>query len=225
MTETTIYRWLREGLLPGEQTKRHAPWRIRLTAEIRARFVPDVPDDYLPLEHAAKQLGGARQTVLHKVQRGELEAVQVTKGRRKGYEFGCCGPELDCLINDDPRRQCDQGPGGPSRTTFSLACRKSSCPRCSTTGFLTEALEGEVELLKRLARREAGRLDPALAAVGLTGGDLGGEHHLREALVAPLLLAGALGELGQRPGCGRRLQGAEEVRELRRLAHAGISAS
>jgi hypothetical protein len=29
------------------------------------------------------------------------------------------------------------------------------------------ALEGEVELLERLAGREAGRLDPALAAVGL----------------------------------------------------------
>ena len=51
--------------------------------EIRARFVPDVPDGYLPLDEAAKRLGCARQTVLHKVQRGELHAVQVTSGRRK----------------------------------------------------------------------------------------------------------------------------------------------
>ena len=29
-------------------------------------------------------------------------------------------------------------PGGPSRITFSRACRKSSCPRCSITVFLTE---------------------------------------------------------------------------------------
>src|SRR5215218_2138612 len=29
-------------------------------------------------------------------------------------------------------------PGGPSRTTFSRACRKSSWPRCSITCFLTE---------------------------------------------------------------------------------------
>ena len=53
----TIYRWLRDGLLPGEQTTPHAPWRIRLTDEIRARFVPDVPDGYLPLDEAASASG------------------------------------------------------------------------------------------------------------------------------------------------------------------------
>ena len=77
----------RAGLLPGEQTTPHAPWRIRLTDEIRARFVPDVPDGYLPLDEAAKRLGCARQTVLHKVQRGELHAVQVISGRRKGLRI------------------------------------------------------------------------------------------------------------------------------------------
>jgi excisionase family DNA binding protein len=58
-----------------------------LTDEIRARFVPEVPDGYLPLAEAAKALGVARQTVLHKVQRGELEAIQVTNGRRKGLRI------------------------------------------------------------------------------------------------------------------------------------------
>jgi excisionase family DNA binding protein len=87
VNHTTIYRWLRAGLLPGEQTTVHAPWRIRLTDEIRARFVPHVPDDYLPLDEAAKRLGCARQTVLHKVQRGELNAVQVVNGRRKGLRI------------------------------------------------------------------------------------------------------------------------------------------
>jgi excisionase family DNA binding protein len=49
--------------------------------------VPDVPAGYLPLAEAAKRLSVARQTVLHKVQRGELEAVQVTQGRRKGLRI------------------------------------------------------------------------------------------------------------------------------------------
>jgi excisionase family DNA binding protein len=89
----TIYRWLRAGLLPGEQTTPHAPWRIRLTDEIRARFVPDVPDGFVPLAEAAKLLGVARQTVLHKVQRGELEAIQVTTGRRKGLRIQVPGVE------------------------------------------------------------------------------------------------------------------------------------
>jgi excisionase family DNA binding protein len=87
VNHTTIYRWLRAGLLPGEQTTAGAPWRIRLTDEIRGRFVPDIPDGYVPLDEAAKRLGIARQTVLHKVQRGQLHAIQVTKGRRKGLRI------------------------------------------------------------------------------------------------------------------------------------------
>jgi len=87
VSATTIRRWLTDGLLPAEQTTPHAPFRIRLTDEIRARFVPDVPDGYLPLDQAAKALGVSRQTVLHKVQRGELNAIQVTTGRRKGLRI------------------------------------------------------------------------------------------------------------------------------------------
>jgi DNA invertase Pin-like site-specific DNA recombinase len=88
---TTIRRWLADGLLPGEQTTPHAPWRIRLTDEIRERFIPEIPDGYLPLDQAARALGVARQTVLHKVQRGELHAIQVTNGRRKGLRIQVSG--------------------------------------------------------------------------------------------------------------------------------------
>ena len=48
-----------DGLLPGEQTTPHAPWRIRLTDEIRARFVPDVPDGYLPLDRGRQARSAA----------------------------------------------------------------------------------------------------------------------------------------------------------------------
>jgi DNA invertase Pin-like site-specific DNA recombinase len=87
VSTATVRRWLREGLLPGEQVTTNAPWRIRLTDEIRARFVPDIPDGYLPLNEAAKRLGVARQTVLHQVQRGQRHAVHVTAGRRKGLRI------------------------------------------------------------------------------------------------------------------------------------------
>jgi DNA invertase Pin-like site-specific DNA recombinase len=94
----TIRRWLREGLLPGEQAAPSAPWRIRLTDEIRSRFVPDIPAGYLSLADAAKALGCARQTVLHKVQRGELHAIHVTRGRRKGLAINVPAPTMDRLI-------------------------------------------------------------------------------------------------------------------------------
>jgi len=100
VTVFTIRRWLQQGLLPGEQTTPTAPWRIRLTDEVRARFVPDVPDGFVALNDAARLLGCARQTVLHKVQRGELRAIQVTNGRRKGLRIEVPGASLDRLINE-----------------------------------------------------------------------------------------------------------------------------
>jgi excisionase family DNA binding protein len=96
----TVRRWLKDGLLPGEQTTPGAPWRIRISDEIRARFVPDVPDGYLPLADAARLLGCARQTVLHRVQRGELRAIHVTRGRRKGLRIEVPAARLDQLINE-----------------------------------------------------------------------------------------------------------------------------
>jgi DNA invertase Pin-like site-specific DNA recombinase len=100
VTVCTIRRWLQQGLLPSEQTTSNAPWRIRLTDEIRARFVPNVPDGFVALNDAARLLGCARQTVLHKVQRGELRAIQVTNGRRKGLRIEVPHGSLDRLINE-----------------------------------------------------------------------------------------------------------------------------
>jgi len=91
VSTSTIRRWLREGLLPAEQATPGAPWRIRLSDEIRARFLPEIPDGFVALNEAARHLGIARQTVLHKVQRGELHAVQVTNGRRKGLRIQVAG--------------------------------------------------------------------------------------------------------------------------------------
>jgi DNA invertase Pin-like site-specific DNA recombinase len=85
--KVTIYRWLRDGFLTGEQLTPNAPWRIRIDQAVRDRVVPDVPDGWVSLDEAAAILGVARQTVLHKVQRGDLAAVHVNRGRRKGLRI------------------------------------------------------------------------------------------------------------------------------------------
>jgi predicted DNA-binding transcriptional regulator AlpA len=85
--KVTIYRWLSQGFLVGEQLTPGAPWRIRIDQAVRDRLAPEVPDGWLRLADAARALGVARQTVLHKVQRGELEAVHVNQGRRKGLRI------------------------------------------------------------------------------------------------------------------------------------------
>jgi excisionase family DNA binding protein len=83
----TLYRWIREGFITAEQITPGAPWRIRIDQALRDRIQPEAPEGWLGLDEAAKALGVARQTVLHKVQRGQLQAVHVNRGRRKGLRI------------------------------------------------------------------------------------------------------------------------------------------
>jgi excisionase family DNA binding protein len=83
----TIYRWLREGFITGEQLTPGAPWQIRIDQALLDKIQPAVPDGWLTLDQAAKALGIARQTVLHKVQRGQLNAIYLNRGRRNGLRI------------------------------------------------------------------------------------------------------------------------------------------
>ena len=87
VSRVTLYRWMHDGFVNGEQLTPGGPWHIRITDELRSRIVPQVPDGWVGLDKASKILGVARQTVLHKVQRGELQAVHVNQGRRTGLRI------------------------------------------------------------------------------------------------------------------------------------------
>ena len=84
---STIHRWLNDGFIAGEQVTPGAPWQIRITDELRARFVEEAPSGYLPMLETTMKLGISRQTVLQRVKRGEMEALLVTRGRRKGLRI------------------------------------------------------------------------------------------------------------------------------------------
>jgi len=84
---STVHRWLNEGIIPGEQLTPGAPWRIRITDELRGRFLEETPPGFLPMLEATMRLGVSRQTILQRVKRGELEAVHVRRGRRKGLRI------------------------------------------------------------------------------------------------------------------------------------------
>jgi hypothetical protein len=84
---STVHRWLNDGFIAGEQVTPGAPWQIRITDELRARFVEETPPGYLPMLEATLKLGVSRQTVLQRVKRGELEALIVIRGRRKGLRI------------------------------------------------------------------------------------------------------------------------------------------
>jgi DNA invertase Pin-like site-specific DNA recombinase len=84
---STLLRWLNDGFIAGEQVTPGAPWRVRLTDQLRGMLADDAPDGWLALHHASRALGISRQTVLQKVKRGELSAVLTRTGRRKGLRI------------------------------------------------------------------------------------------------------------------------------------------
>jgi len=92
---STLHRWLIDGFIVGEQLTPGAPWRIRMTDDLRARFVEDAPPEYLPMLETTLRLGVSRQTVLQRVKRGELEALHVRDGRRKGLRIKVVAEHLE----------------------------------------------------------------------------------------------------------------------------------
>jgi len=93
ITASTLYRWLNDGFVPGEQITPGAPWRIRLTDSVRATITDDAPDGWVPVRAATTALGVSRQTVLQRVKRGELHAVHIRAGRRKGLRIELPAPQ------------------------------------------------------------------------------------------------------------------------------------
>jgi predicted site-specific integrase-resolvase len=93
LAPSTLHRWLGDGFIAGEHDTPGAPWRIRMTDQLRNLFVDDAPDGWLAMLEATLTLGVSRQTVLQRVKRGELEAVHVRSGRRKGLRIKVSQPQ------------------------------------------------------------------------------------------------------------------------------------
>ncbi|MGW9029973.1 hypothetical protein ACWGQ5_38910, partial [Streptomyces sp. NPDC055722] len=57
------------------------------TDDLRNLFVDDAPVGWLAMLEATLAYGLSRQTLLQRVKRGELKAVHVRTGRRKGLRI------------------------------------------------------------------------------------------------------------------------------------------
>ncbi|MCP5064948.1 MAG: recombinase family protein [bacterium] len=88
VTNSTVHRWLREGLLPGRQATPGAPWRIVLTEDLRRRLGGgDAPEGWVGLGAAAKRLGLTKSHVAYLVKSGKLPAVRTRVGKREGWKI------------------------------------------------------------------------------------------------------------------------------------------
>ena len=101
---STVHRWLNDGFIAGEQLTPGAPWRIRITHDLRNRFVDEPPPGWLAMLETTLALGVSRQTVLQRVKRGELQAVHVRTGRRKGLRIKVEQPQ-PALFHHNPQAE------------------------------------------------------------------------------------------------------------------------
>jgi hypothetical protein len=84
---STVHRWVNDGTVAGEQLTPGAPWRIRLTHDLHARVAEQAPEGYLTMYQTMRLLGISRQTVLHRVKLGEIKAIHVRQGCKKGLRL------------------------------------------------------------------------------------------------------------------------------------------
>ena len=91
---STLFRHLNDGIIAGEQLTPGAPWRIRMTQEIRARYTQEAPEGYVRIADAIRILGVSRQTVLQRVKRGQLQALYVNRGKHKGLRIKVIDDQL-----------------------------------------------------------------------------------------------------------------------------------
>lgn len=96
----TVQRWLREGLLAGEQSVPGAPWRIVLTEEVRQRLSGgDAPSGWVGVSEAARRLGLGKSHVAYLVKQGKLKAVRTKVGSRPCWRIdvssATCGRQAD----------------------------------------------------------------------------------------------------------------------------------
>jgi hypothetical protein len=84
---STLLRWLNDGFVGGEQVTPGAPWRIRMSNELKNLIAPEVPPGYVAMPQAMRLLGVSRQTIMQRVKRGELSVVHVSRGKQKGLRI------------------------------------------------------------------------------------------------------------------------------------------
>jgi len=102
VTTATVQRWLKEGLLAGQQSVAGAPWRIVLSEDVRRRLSGgDAPAGWVGLSEAARRLGLGKSHVAYLVKQGKLKAVRTRVGSRHCWRIdvssASCGRQADLL--------------------------------------------------------------------------------------------------------------------------------
>ena len=76
----SLYRWIDQGLVAAEQERAGTPLRGRLDSGVWAEFRETVPDGYVRVAEALRELGVSRQTPWSRIPVGSLQTFRVVRG-------------------------------------------------------------------------------------------------------------------------------------------------
>ena len=108
LAPSTLHRWVNDGFIPGEQLTPGAPWRIRMTGELRALFTDDAPPAGSPsAKPSAPMVSPARPCCSVSSAASCRPSTSAPDGR-KACVSSCHPPKMACSdSHDQQRRQCD----------------------------------------------------------------------------------------------------------------------
>jgi predicted DNA-binding transcriptional regulator AlpA len=109
VSKYTIYRWLREGFIIGEQLTPAAPWHVRIDQHLRDRIRPEAPEGWLPLDqpHTLMLSGSPARPCCTKSNAANSTPSTSTAAAAKGSASRSNPTRLDCLTHPDERNaQC-----------------------------------------------------------------------------------------------------------------------
>ncbi len=119
VSRATVYRWVRQGFLVGEQKVPGAPLRLRLDHGVRERMCASVPEGFVKHAQALRELGVSRETMRQRISGGQYETRWITRGPSKGLyvRLEATGQRLlDELFGDqgeaDRPESMESGTGG-----------------------------------------------------------------------------------------------------------------
>ncbi len=80
VSRASLHRWLTSGFITGHQDDQ-GRWLVRIDDDLQAKITDQLPTGWARIPQAATATGVSTQTIRDRINRGELEVIQVRNGR------------------------------------------------------------------------------------------------------------------------------------------------
>ena len=124
LAPSTLLRWLNDGFIAGEQLTPGAPWRIRLTPEIRALFTDDAPDGWLAMLEATLASASPARPSCNVSRTAGCAPSTSAPDAGKACVSNPPSPKTGCSdYHNEQREQCDDASNAADKSASTIHTR------------------------------------------------------------------------------------------------------